>query len=406
MPSACFAMTGSEVVNAINSAHILDPGVGVNARVDNDKVTISTYRNPKNNERDCKIDAIEIAKTVCDASKDSIVRITVCFYGKDLSQYQEVSVTAGDLKSFATGATGQEQLLSSIEVHSRKVSSGADKVDNDLASTAFGGTNYKVTQTRDDEVVISTPMGPWVTDEECKLDALKIASVVANDLPDGVQKITVAFFDPANRAETRLVTFVASGLIDAWKTVQQALSIFPMNKQAPTADLQSMQASPGVDKAERDELLQRIKALQSQGIGMAPFVKYFQQIEQLARSGDEAGVKAAVSHLNNSLDEQAKASKSAKDADSKHTAQSGTAKSGFSGEAIQVRGSWDAFGTKPVIAEQVLADPQGYLKHNMRVVAPAKQAVLLDYVVRLLNANGKGDVAATLQKGGVAPWMK
>lgn len=400
---SCSAMTSADVVNAINAAHLLDAGVGVNARVDKDKVTISTYRNPKNNDRDCKIDAVEIAKTVFDASKDSLAKVTVCFYGKDLSQYQEVSVSAGDLKAFASGATGQEQLLSSIDVQTRTVSNGADKVTNQLASTTYGGS-YRVSQRGDNEIVISTPMGPWVTDEECKLDALKIATVAANDLPDGVQNITVAFFDPSNRADTRLVTFAASGLIDAWKTVQKALGVFPMSKQAAVVDLQALQASPGPNQKEREELLDRIKGLQTQGIGMAPFLKYFQQIDQMARSGDEAGVKSAVDHLSASLDDQEKASKAAKDADNKHTAQDSKAPTTV-GHAADVSGRWGPLGNRTVNTDEVMADPEGYLRRNMRTLPSQKQAALLEYVVRLLKANGKPDLAATLQRSGVNTWL-
>src|SRR5277367_711987 len=69
-----------EIITAIDKAKILAPGTSVNADVYRDQVSISTYRNSRANDDDCKIEAAMIAKTVLDLAPKEISRIMVYFF--------------------------------------------------------------------------------------------------------------------------------------------------------------------------------------------------------------------------------------------------------------------------------------------------------------------------------------
>jgi hypothetical protein len=103
--AASFSLTDAEVVNALEKAKILAPSIRLNARVSPDEVIIATYKNPKAEDKDCKIDAVLIAKAVMDLAPGEVPRVTVYFYSSStLSKYKQVEVTAGDVKAFASGA--------------------------------------------------------------------------------------------------------------------------------------------------------------------------------------------------------------------------------------------------------------------------------------------------------------
>ncbi|MBP9807712.1 hypothetical protein KBF38_05345, partial [bacterium] len=49
--------TDSEAVDALEKAKILAPTIRLNARVAQDGIEVATYKNPKANHNDCKIEA-------------------------------------------------------------------------------------------------------------------------------------------------------------------------------------------------------------------------------------------------------------------------------------------------------------------------------------------------------------
>lgn len=308
------AATNNDIVTAIEAAHVFDQSTRLSVRVNGDTVDVSTYRDEKENENDRKINAVLVAKAVLDAAGESVVRVNVYYYGRDLSSFQQVSVSAGDVKAYGSGQTSREQLLSSLTLRTGQQQNESDKVTSQLQSNAYARPDYKVAVVAGD-LNISTMLGDWVTDDDAKLEALKIANAAARALPPGVARIKVDFVDPRG-GKIRQVAFTAADVQSIWQKVQTAVSPLAIAVQGPAAggDAIPGQLKPGPLQPERAALMLRLTELEKKGIGIAPFMSAFQKIEQGVGVQDEVSLRAALDHLNQSLDDQEKAMKAAREA--------------------------------------------------------------------------------------------
>lgn len=314
--SALAAASNADVVNAIEAAHVFDQSTRLSVRISGDTVDVSTYRDEKENENDRKINAVLVAKAVIDSTGDSIVRVNVYYYGRDLSSFQQVSVSAGDVKAYGSGQTSREQLLSSLTLRTGQQQNESDKVASQLQSTAYSRPDYKVAVVSGD-LAISTFLGDWVTDDDAKLEALKIANNAARALPPNVSRIKVDFVDPRG-GRIRQVAFNAGDVQSIWQKVQTAVGPLQIAIQTPTGEIGAPaipgQLKPGPLQPERAALMLRLTELEKKGIGISPFMRAFQGIEQGVGTQDEGSLKSAIDHLNQSLDDQEKAMKAAKEA--------------------------------------------------------------------------------------------
>ena len=87
------ALSESQVLSLIERAKILSSDSQVQARVGLHDVAISAYRHPKATDKDCKIDAVLLAKTVIDADPVVITTIKVRFYDPtNNTSYREINV--------------------------------------------------------------------------------------------------------------------------------------------------------------------------------------------------------------------------------------------------------------------------------------------------------------------------
>ena len=393
------ALKSADVVYAIKKAEVLAPGVGINARVVQDKVYVSTYRNARANVDDCKIDAVLITKAIYDVAPSEIARVTVYFYGKDTSQYQEVSVTAGDIKAYAAGQMSKEQLLSSLVVTTGKQQSEEDKIARQLESTSWvARPDYRVSK-GNDTLMVSTEIDPWVSDDDVKLEAVRVA-VNAMKAQPGVPHIKVSFIDPSGRAETREIAFNASGLEDMWRNIQSPLAALQVAKTVPTIDVQSLQIVKGVHEAERENLLSSLKDMDKKGIGIGPFVKAFMQIEQTLNTEDPAKVLDMVTRLKQSLDDQLKAYNDAKNRPKPVAAATGPV------TKVAPKGSRWVTGDQPIIEGEVLADPNKLVARFEAQMARGfpraednpKYVLLLDQVAAILQKNNRGAEGVRFQQ--------
>jgi hypothetical protein len=394
-----FALKNTDVVYAIKKAEILAPGVGINARVVQDKVYVSTYRNSRANIEDCKIDAVLITKAIYDAAPSDIARVTVYFYGKDTSQYQEVSVTAGDIKAYATGQMSKEQLLSSLVVTAGKQQTDEDKIARQLESTSWvARPDYRVSKAND-ALLVTTEIDPWVSDDDVKLEAVRVA-VNAMKAQPGVPQIKVSFTDPSGRAETREIAFSSSNLEDMWRSIQSPLAGLQVAKTVPSIDVQSLQISKGPHEAEREGVLVALKDMDKKGIGIGPFVKAFMQIEQTLNSEDPAKVLDMVTRLKRSLDDQLKAYTDAKNRPKP------VAAAPVASTKAGPKGSRWVTGDQPIIEGEVLADPNKLVarfeaqmaRGFPRVEDNPKYVLLLDQVAAILQKNNRGSEGARFQQ--------
>lgn len=122
---AIAAVTADDLVKVVEKAKILSPEYQVRASVGAGEAQISTYRNPKAGDKDCKIDAVLIAKEVMQADPSGITRVIVRFYDTtNVSRFREVSVRQGDVKAFGSRQMSPDELLSSIDIRIGDVNAG------------------------------------------------------------------------------------------------------------------------------------------------------------------------------------------------------------------------------------------------------------------------------------------
>ena len=84
---------------------------------------MSTLRNPKATDQDCKIDAVLLAKTIMDAYPRDVSRTRMMFSDSNSGTMSEIMVTTGDVKAYATGTISKDDLLTSLEL--KKVDNAA-----------------------------------------------------------------------------------------------------------------------------------------------------------------------------------------------------------------------------------------------------------------------------------------
>lgn len=111
--------SASEISTLIEESKVLGSDTEVRSKVlDHEReVDITTVRNPKATDRDCKIDATLIAKKVMDAYPRVIVKVKVVFFDRsNANKYRQVIVHETDVKAFANRQISQDKLLSGIEL--------------------------------------------------------------------------------------------------------------------------------------------------------------------------------------------------------------------------------------------------------------------------------------------------
>lgn len=401
---ALAALNSSSVQDSINKRQFLAPGTALNVKIDKDQVYVSTFRHSSAEEKDCKIDAVLISKAAFDTAPDEVARVTCYFYGKDLANYQEVSVSAGDIKAFSTGQMSKEQLLASLVVRTATLQNENDKVARQLeSSTITSPTDYKITVDKD-TINVSTALEPWVTDEDSKLEAYRVA-VNAFHAQPAAQQIKVTFNDPAGNADGREFTFKANRLEDIWKIIQNSLADVTMAKRPASVDLQSLKTSKGEQQEARDALLAQLKDMDKKGIGIAPFVKAFLVIEQsVKREADPKYIIEMVSRLKASMDDQMRAYASAKE--KKATTKAPDSCKAPPATAAAPTGSRWVTGESPVVEGEVLANPDQLVAQYearlsrgfQRVEDNPKFAALLEQVASILIKNNRAAEAGKYQQ--------
>lgn len=396
------AATVSDITYAIQAAHILEPSTPFNVAVDGDKVRISTYRDSRENEKDRKINAVLIGRAVIQASGDAVSRVTVYFYGKDLSQYQEISVSSGDIKAFASGQTSQDQLLSALTLETKRQDTSADKVAHQLEAGAYARPKYDVALKTNESLLVSTALPDWVPDDEAMVEAVRVASNAAQAAPPGVREIKIAFVDPRGKALTREMTFNAGNVKGMWDRIQADLAGIQIARVQPVMNLQSIQVAAGPLQEQRAKLLSRLTDLEKAGVGVGPFVKAFVDLEQQVNSSDEATLQAGIARLNASLDAQEKAAKAAKESRPIKTASGPdtdpSGGSGSKGPRPKEVGSRWGYGPTPITAEEAAGAPEMVIARKEKELPNAEKNPLflktLDRIVTVLTVNGRASEAA------------
>lgn len=116
--AAADTVTPSEMVTVLRNTHVLKPEVALHATYDehNKLAVVLTDRNPKALEKDCKIDAVLVAKKLVDSFPNDINTVRVIFSVPGKDDAKQVDVTKVDVKAYGSGAVKADELLSSLNL--------------------------------------------------------------------------------------------------------------------------------------------------------------------------------------------------------------------------------------------------------------------------------------------------
>lgn len=169
----------------------------------------------------------------------------------------------------------------------------------------------------DKEALIFATRNPQATDRDCKIDAVLIAKKVMDVGPASLTKVKVTFYDQTNKNNFRQVSVTkgdvkayAARVIDEetlldeleYKAVQSSRAQNKTGEASGTAPKADVATGPATEA--RATLLSRIQALKEKGVGVAPFMAQFNQIEENAKQGQEKAVAGALETLNAAVDGQ------------------------------------------------------------------------------------------------------
>ena len=398
------AVSASDLVNAVEKAKVLATGTRVAAAVNGSEAYISTYKNVRATDNDCKIEAVLIAKTLMDLAPTDITRATIYFYSTaNINKRKFVSVTAGDVKAFGSGQLGQEQLLSSLTVKDEEVNDPASRLSSYLQQreTLRNKRSFD-THLNGQTMVVIAQVDPGMNERDMKYEAFKIAEQALEKSNGQATKVSISFADPVSRGTIQQISFDASQVKSIDSSIQSALTSIQMAAVASQVDVQSLSTADGDEKEGRDKLLASIKALNSAGVGVTPFLKPFFDIEQMAASDNNPQLKPAITKLANSLSEQEARSKSAKDFKPVGNAAAKTEAPPPSNEppnpnvGKKTRTSRWVSGASAMTDGEILSDPDKAIESQITAMGGAgvaekdrKFALVLLHCAEVLNANGR-----------------
>jgi len=132
-------LTPAEMILVIRNAKIVTAESPIRASILNQEAIITTKRNAKATDKDCKIDAIMIGKVLVDTYSKEILRVKVLFSDYENGKYTSVSLSKGDLTAFADGKLSQDDLLSSLQLttYQEDVSPFSDKGGESATTTGI-----------------------------------------------------------------------------------------------------------------------------------------------------------------------------------------------------------------------------------------------------------------------------
>ncbi|MBU6451400.1 MAG: hypothetical protein KGS72_06460 [Cyanobacteria bacterium REEB67] len=406
------AVSANDIVSVVEKAKILSSGTRVAAAINGSEVYVSTYKNARATDNDCKIEAVLVAKTAMDLAPNEISRATVYFYSTaNINKRKFVTVTAGDVKAFGSGQLGQEQLLSSLTVKDEEVSDPAARMNTYLQQRETLRNRRKFdAQMNGTTMIVVADLDPLTTERDMKYEAFKIAEK-ALEGGSGAKSVQVSFTDPTTRGTVQQISFDDSQIKAINASIQNALSNIQMASVTSKVDVQSLTAIDGDEQENRNKILTMIKNLDKQGVGVTPFLIQFYAIEKLAQTDNNPQLRPAVTGLLSALTEQESRSKNAKDfkpvgnAAPKKEAVEETANEENLSSGKKTRTSRWAGGTSAMTDGEILKDPDKAIEtqaNTMGGVQKAEQnqkfALCILHASEVLSANNRTADAQRIMK--------
>jgi len=303
------AISPDDVTAAIEKAKILAPGIRVSvspSKEAKEELNITTFRNVKAEDKDCKIEAVLLAKAAMDLGPIAVTRVQVYFYSSAMSgKYKKVTVTAGDVKAFGAGAMSQEQLLKSIDISEGDLNS-SNQMSSYMQSSMATLPENVVTAQKGDEMEITTNLNSAVSERDAKFEALQLAEMSLPALKADVKKIKITFVDPANPTGSREALLSVGDVKALNDKVVTALSALTVSDKAADVSVQSVKVVDGPMKDQRQKILADIQKLEKTGTDVKLLTQSFVSIEKLATPGNEAQLADALTKLNKAVEDAQK----------------------------------------------------------------------------------------------------
>jgi hypothetical protein len=119
----------TELVAMLRNAKIVSPLYPLRASVNEKEAIVTTQRNPKATDNDCKIDAVLMAKTLIQSFPGDVLRIKVLFSDYEKQTCSAVKISKGDVESYGSGSLKQEEFLQSIGIETFKENDNPFAID-------------------------------------------------------------------------------------------------------------------------------------------------------------------------------------------------------------------------------------------------------------------------------------
>jgi len=404
----------SEAVDALEKAKILAPTIRLNARVAEDGIEVATYKNPKANQNDCKIEALLIAKTLVDLAPGEVPRVVVYFYNStSLSSFKQVSVTAGDVKAFAAGAISKDELLKSLVIKDDSILEPAKRVASYLSERQYVRPNRVNTQLKDDQIFITTALDSNMSERLLKLEAVKLAEQALEAAPVEYKLAQVTFVDHGQSKENRVISISRSSLAVVGEAINGALQAVSLTTQKAQGadgkvDLQTYDLKDGLRKPERRELLTILRHLDKEAVNAGKAnIAEFLAIDDIAATAIDAELldrieklKVLLTALEANMDSN-KEFKTVVPAGSIPATNAGAPPGKVAAPVAPDEGSAD------ILKARILANPAAHVAAmEARLAQKTKSHIgeehsnfptILQYVVDTLKANGRSAEAAPFE---------
>lgn len=418
-PQVCLALpSDSEAVDALEKAKILSPNIRMNARVGKDEIEVATYKNPKANLSDCKIEALLIARTLMELAPGEVPRVVVYFYNSSsLSTFKQVAVTAGDVKAFASGSLSKDELLKSLVVKEDSILDPSKRVASYLSEGQYAKPNKVNTVLRDDQIFISTALDSTLSERLVKLEALKLAEQALEAAPVEYKLAQVTFVDHAQSKENRVVSVSRSSLSvlgEALNTALQNVTLEAVKAQGSDGkvDIQGYELKDGLRKEERMGLLTILRHLDKEGVnpGKANIAEFL-AIDDIASTAIDAELLDRIDKLRGLLTKLEDNMESNKEFKTVVPANSIPNNNATKPGASQIKTAAPVAyeeGSADNLKARVLANPAAHVAAmEVRLAQKTKSHVgeehanfptILQFVIDTLKANGRAAEAAPFEE--------
>lgn len=411
----------SEAVDALEKAKILAPTIRMNARVAQDGIEVATYKNPKANFNDCKIEALLIAKTLMELAPGEVPRVVVYFYNStSLSSFKQVSVTVGDVKAFASGSLSKEELLKSLVVSEDSILDPSKRVASYLSERQYVRPNKVNTQLKDDQIFITTALDSNLSERLLKLEALKLADQALEAAPVEYKLAQVTFVDHSQTKENRVIAISRSSVAVVGEAINSALqnvSMATVKAQGSDGkvDIQTYELKDGLRKTERLDLLTILRHLDKASVNAGKAnIAEFLAIDDIAATAIDGELLDRIEKLKvllAKLDENIETNKEFKTvvpAGSKPASSNSTSSNSATKSSAPLAIPYQDDGNAENLKAHILANPAAHVAAmEARLAQKTKSHVgedhgnfptILRYVIDTLKANGKAAEAVPFEE--------